>query len=283
MNPSLELLRALAAVPRERQADLAEQGVRDGRWTTEHVTAYHALPDSEPTPWGRKPRGPTVTRRMRLSQRRCSFSRYVRRFSTDVLTHPLLSTGAITTLAYLISRCGRGRHHTTCTSWLAADLGVTPRTIQNHFRLLEQAGFLVRSAPDHRGRTTLYLTELVEVRPPHRKKAESFAQHGNGAKEVSHTDDTDSKKEGDAPLNENEPEQAASHPPSSTAPSTRGRRPWLKAPIRGQGGSAYRKEIGGSVQASGLMMASDGRAASWRGSVHIRPDGTQWKRVLLQL
>src|SRR4051812_28799965 len=67
MNPSLELLRALAAVPHGRQAALAEQGIREGRWTAEHVAAYHGLPDSEPAPRERKPRAPTVTRRMRLS------------------------------------------------------------------------------------------------------------------------------------------------------------------------------------------------------------------------
>jgi DNA-binding MarR family transcriptional regulator len=262
MNPSLELLRALAAVPHGRQAALAEQGIREGRWTAEHVAAYHDLPDSEPAPQERKLRAPTVTRRMRLSQRRCSFSRYVRRFSTDVLTHPFLSTGAITTLVYLISRCRHGRQHTTCTSWLAADLGVTPRTIQNHFRLLEQAGFLVRSAPDRRGRTTLYLTELVEVGPLQRNKAETVAQLGEGAKEVSDTDDTDSKKEGDAQFSQNEPKWSASRIPTSTAPSRNGRRQ-LKARIQRQEGSGCRWEIDGSVEPPGSMTAFGGRTGWW--------------------
>jgi DNA-binding MarR family transcriptional regulator len=263
MNPSLELLRAVAAVSHERQAALAEQGIREGRWTAEHVAAYHCLPDSEPAPRERKSRAPTVTRRMRLSRRRCSFSRYVRRFSTDVLTHPFLSTGAITTLAYLISRCGRGRQHTTCTSWLAADLGVTSRTIQKHFRLLEQAGFLVRSAPDRRGRTTLYLTELVEVGPLQRNKAETVAQLGDGAKEVSDTDDTDSKKEGDAQFSQKESKRGASSPPTSAAPSTRGRCQRLEARIQRQEGSDCRREIDGSVEPPGSMAAFGGRSGWW--------------------
>ncbi len=259
MNPSLELLRALAAVPHERQAALAEQGIREGRWTAEHVAAYHGLPNSEPAPRERKPRAPTVTRRMRLSRRRCSFSRYIRRFSTDVLTHPFLSTGAITTLAYLISRCGRGRQHTTCTSWLAADLGVTSRTIQNHFRLLEQAGFLVRSAPDRRGRTTLYLTELVEARPLQRNKAETVAQLADGAKKISDTHNTDSKKEGDAQFSQKESKQSASRRPTSTTPSTSGRRRLLKTRIQRQEGSGWRWETDGSVEPLGSMTAFGGR------------------------
>ncbi|WP_371827039.1 helix-turn-helix domain-containing protein [Microvirga sp. VF16] len=137
-----------------------------------------------------------MTRRARLSRRRCSFSRYVRRFSIDVLVHPTLSTGAVTTLVYLISRCGRHKQLQTCTSWLAADLGVSPRTIQNHYRQLEQAGFLVRSSPDRRGRTTIYLTNLVEVRPVQQEDAQRLAQHGEGAKICSPTNETDSKERG---------------------------------------------------------------------------------------
>jgi DNA-binding transcriptional ArsR family regulator len=97
---------------------------------------------------------------------------------------------------YLISRCGRHKQLQTCTSWLAADLGVSPRTIQNHYRQLEQAGFLVRSSPDRLGRTTIYLTNLVEVRPIQKEDVQPLAQHGEGAKICSPTNETDSKERG---------------------------------------------------------------------------------------
>jgi len=199
MNGSFELLKAMAGVPRERQAALAEIGVLEGRWTAEEAASYFDVPDREPVARERRPRRPTVTRRMRLSERRCAFSRYVRRFSTDVLTHPFLSTGSITTLVYLISRCGRRRTVSFCTSWLAADLGVTKRTIQNHLGLIERAGFIVRSAPDRLGRTTVYLTELVEVAPPRKSEPQTVAGHGNGEKKASPTEVTDSLEEVDEP------------------------------------------------------------------------------------
>ncbi|WP_425374122.1 helix-turn-helix domain-containing protein [Microvirga calopogonii] len=184
----------MGRVSRPQQAAIAEQGIGEGRWTRDQVAAFFELPDREASPKQRRPRTPAVTRRKRLSRRRCSFSRYVRRFSIDVLVHPGLSTGAVTTLVYLISRCGRYKQFQTCTSWLAADLGVSPRTIQNHYRQLEQAGFLVRSSPDRLGRTTIYLTNLVEARPAQKEQAQRVAQHGEGAKICSPTNETDSKE-----------------------------------------------------------------------------------------
>jgi DNA-binding MarR family transcriptional regulator len=179
MSSAFELLQTMGRVPRPQQEAVAEQGIREGRWTRDQVAAFFDLPERETRPKERRPRVPAVTRRVRLSRRRCSFSRYVRRFSIDVLVHPGLSTGAVTTLVYLISRCGRHRQLRTCTSWLAADLGVSPRTIQNHYRQLEQAGFLVRSSPDRFGRTTIYLTDLVEVRPVQKDAAQSLAHQGD--------------------------------------------------------------------------------------------------------
>jgi DNA-binding MarR family transcriptional regulator len=196
MSSAFELLQAMGRVSRPQQAVIAEQGIREGRWTKDQVAAFFELPEREARPKELRPRAPAVTRRARLSRRRCSFSRYVRRFSIDVLVHPGLSTGAVTTLVYLISRCGRHKQLQTCTSWLAADLGVSPRTIQNHYRQLEQAGFLVRSSPDRLGRTTIYLTNLVEVRPIQKEDVQPLAQHGEGAKICSPTNETDSKERG---------------------------------------------------------------------------------------
>ncbi|WP_230534188.1 helix-turn-helix domain-containing protein [Microvirga roseola] len=140
----------------------------------------------------------------------------MRRFSIDVLVHPGVSTGAVTTLVYLISRCGRNKQLTTCTSWLAADLGVSPRTIQNHYRQLEQAGFLARSSPDRRGRTTIYLTPLVEVRPVRNGKAEILVAHDDGAKKNSRTKDIDSKERGANPRQRKGAEREASGPSGTT-------------------------------------------------------------------
>jgi DNA-binding MarR family transcriptional regulator len=195
MSSAFELLQTMGRVPRPQQAVIAEQGIHEGRWTRDQVAAFFELPEREASPTPQRPRAPAVTRRKRLCRRRCSFSRYVRRFSIDVLVHPGLSTGAVTTLVYLISRCGRYKQLQTCTSWLAADLGVSPRTIQNHYRQLEQAGFLVRSSPDRLGRTTIYLTNLVEARPV-QKEAQRLAKHGEGAKICSPTNETDSKERG---------------------------------------------------------------------------------------
>jgi len=194
MSSAFELLQVMGRVSRPQQAVVAEQGIHEGRWTRDQVVAFFELPEREASPKPRRPRVPAVTRRKRLSRRRCSFSRYVRRFSIDVLVHPSLSTGAVTTLVYLISRCGRYKQLQTCTSWLAADLGVSPRTIQNHYRQLEQAGFLVRSSPDRLGRTTIYLTNLVEANPVQKEEAQRVAQHGEGAKICSPTNETDSKE-----------------------------------------------------------------------------------------
>jgi DNA-binding MarR family transcriptional regulator len=226
MSISLELLRAMAGLAPEQQMALAQDGILEGRWTAVQVAAFLDLPDREPARRERKPRAPTVTRRTRLSARRCCFSRFVRRFSTDILVHPHLSTGAVTTLTYLISRCGRGSKLTTCTSWLAADLGVTSRTIQNHFRLLEQAGFIVRSRPDRRGRTTLYLTEKVEVRPLKARRAEAVAWRRNPAKNVSPTYEMNSINP--VPETRNEPlrrtggsgTKHGKAPPAALAPAT---------------------------------------------------------------
>lgn len=210
MSGAFELLQTMGRVPRVEQAAVAEQGIRDGRWSRDQVAAFLDLPERGTWPRQRRPRAPAVTRRTRLSRRRCSFSRYVRRFSIDVLVHPGLSTGAVTTLVYLISRCGRHKHLQTCTSWLAADLGVSPRTIQNHYRQLEQAGFLVRSRPDRLGRTTIYLTDLVEVRPAQTDTAQPFAQHGEGAKNSSPTKEIDSKDWEEPPVQGKSPERHAS-------------------------------------------------------------------------
>jgi len=194
LNPLL--LKAVAAAPRGTASTVIWAGVAAGSWSVQEAEAFekawHDTPDRAPQVAA--PRRRPVTRRVRLSRRRCSFSRYVRRFSIDVLVHPGLSTGAITTLVYLISRCGRNKQLRTCTSWLAADLGVSPRTIQNHYRQLEQAGFLIRSSPDRLGRTTIYLTDRVEVRPVQKSGAESVAEHGEGAKISSATKETDSKE-----------------------------------------------------------------------------------------
>jgi len=192
MSNAFEFLQAMGTVTEDQQAAVAERGLLEGRWTRDQVTAFFELPDRQPSPKQQPARAPAITRRERLSRRRCSFSRYVRRFSIDVLVHPGLSTGAIATLVYLISRCGRQKRLQTCTSWLAADLGVTPRTIQNHYRLLERAGFLIRSSPDRLGRTTIYLTDLVEVRPLQKDAAESLVDHEVGAKNCSSTNEKDS-------------------------------------------------------------------------------------------
>jgi DNA-binding transcriptional ArsR family regulator len=212
MSSAFELLQTMGMVPRLEQAAVAEQGIREGRWTRDQVAAFFDLPERGTGPKERRPRVPAVTRRIRLSRRRCSFSRYVRRFSIDVLVHPGVSTGAITTLVYLISRCGHHKQLKTCTSWLAADLGVSPRTIQNHYRQLEQAGFLVRSNPDRLGRTMIYLTDLVEVRPIQKGIAQPFIQHGEGAKNSSPTKETDSKETGKSPAHRKSPEGEAPAP-----------------------------------------------------------------------
>jgi DNA-binding MarR family transcriptional regulator len=212
LNPLL--LQAVAAAPGLRASSVARAGVASGRWTLQEAEAFERAwletPDRAPPIVTRKRR--PVTRRVRLSRRRCSFSRYVRRFSIDVLVHPGLSTGAVTTLVYLISRCGRHKQLRTCTSWLAADLGVSPRTIQNHYRQLEQAGFLVRSSPDRLGRTTIYLTDLVEVRSVQKEAAQPVAEHGEGAKNCSPTKETDSKERGKSPTHRKSPDREASGP-----------------------------------------------------------------------
>ena len=212
MSGAFELLQTMGRVPRPQQEAFAEQGIREGRWTRAHVAEFFDLPGREAEPKERRSRAPAMTRRTRLSRRRCSFSRYVRRFSIDVLVHPGLSTGAITSLVYLISRCGRHKYLQTCTSWLAVDLGVSPRTIQNHYRQLEQAGFLVRSSPDRHGRTTIYLTDLVEVRPAQKGTSQSVAQHGEGAKKCSPTKETDSKEREKSPAQRKSPDRGASGP-----------------------------------------------------------------------
>jgi hypothetical protein len=92
MSSAFELLQTMGRVSRPQQAAIAEQGIHEGRWTRDQVAAFFELPEREAGPKERRARAPAVTRRIRLSRRRCSFSRYVRRFSTDLLVHPGLST-----------------------------------------------------------------------------------------------------------------------------------------------------------------------------------------------
>lgn len=239
LNPLL--LQAVAAAPGLGVSTIARAGVASGHWTLQEAEAFERawLETPDRAPRSSAPRRSPVTRRARLSRRRCSFSRYVRRFSIDVLVHPGLSTGAITTLVYLISRCGRHKQLRACTSWLAADLGVTSRTIQNHYRQLEQAGFLVRSSPDRLGRTTIYLTDLVEARPAQNGTFESVAQHGEGAKNCSPTKATDLKERGKAPAQRKSPDRTASAPSEfqrvGTVRETAVRAPLVEASYRSAG------------------------------------------------
>ena len=71
---------------------------------------------------------------------------------------------------------------------------VSPRTIQNHYRQLEQAGFLVRSSPDRHGRTTIYLTDLVEVRPAQKDTLNPLPAWGGCEKMFAHQGDRFKRK-----------------------------------------------------------------------------------------
>ncbi len=255
MTSAFDLLETMGRVSRPQQAAIAEEGIHEGRWTRDQVAAFFELPEREAKPKERRPRTPAVTRRTRLSRRRCSFSRYVRRFSIDVLVHPSLSTGAVTTLVYLISRCGRQKQLQTCTSWLAADLGVSPRTIQNHYRQLEQAGFLVRSSPDRLGRTTIYLTNLVEAHPLQKEEAQPVAQHGRGAKILSPTKEIDSIEGGKSHIQREKPYREA---PGLTTIQRRSKAE--NVPVRGGSALAsYRSAWKGHSPCSSAQALQPGR------------------------
>lgn len=190
---SSDFLAAISRVPREHQQSFAEQGVRDGLWTGEDVSAFFAIPDRD-TPAQQRVRKPSPPRREKLAKRPWLFSRYVRRFSTDAITDPHLSKGAVITLIHIISRCGRRRMMKGCTRWIAEDLGVSVRTVQLHYRQLEQTGFIVRSSPDARGQTTIYLTERCEVSPFKTRAAQRQTPHRKTAKKSAATNEINSEE-----------------------------------------------------------------------------------------
>lgn len=97
--------------------------------------------------------------------------RYVRRIPLDPFLYGPLSSGAKTTLLYLIARAGKTRAFAKRTCLVATDLGIAQRTLQTHYVALEQAGFIARGAVDPvTGATPIRITEACE--PPAFKKRE---------------------------------------------------------------------------------------------------------------
>lgn len=198
------LLLDLSQVSPETWGAAVYQGLIDGRWDEESVENFQRLDkkaqrravkgggQSPPTPSPENPRTrrKSRSREKRLMDRRISPGlRYVRRHSLDPFLDARLSSGARTTLTYLIARCGKAKTFTACTNWIAQDLGVTTRTIQNHYRALEGAGYIFRSSPDEQGRTTIRLCKPVEPPAYRPKKPETSVapSHADDRKEISPT------------------------------------------------------------------------------------------------
>jgi hypothetical protein len=159
-------------------------GLGEGKWTEEHIEAFELLgPKAQrraiaghmqaiPTPSPELPRDRRKSRKRdaRLRKRRIVPGlRFVRRHALDPFLDARLSKGACLTLLYLLARCGKKKTFRAATCWVAEDRAVTTRTIQNHYGALEQHGYIVRSKPDARGITAIYLTPACEP-PPFQKK-----------------------------------------------------------------------------------------------------------------
>lgn len=173
-------------------------------WTEEEVSAFERLSvrdrrravrghiETMPTP---SPEVPRVRRKYtrrdaRLRKRRhIPGLRYVRRHSIDPFVDARLNDGARITLSYLIARCGKDRRWSALTCWVAEARAVGVRTIQNHYKALEAAGYIVASNPDSKTqKRTIYICAPAEA-PRYRKKDESTqtSTHDSGAKNNSLT------------------------------------------------------------------------------------------------
>ncbi|BCM86756.1 hypothetical protein mvi_52170 [Methylobacterium indicum] len=185
-----ELLRQLNELPEEAWADnvwrqTLYKELEAGRCTEDEVSAFEresvaavryavrGVFDGIPSRFDDKRvkrRGRRSSSEKRTRSTRIVGIRYVRRHALDPFISQLVSSGARTTLLYLIARCGKQRVFKKQTCLVASDLGIAQRTVQAHYAALEKAGYIVRGAVDPKtGATPIRLTEAIE--PPRFKCA----------------------------------------------------------------------------------------------------------------
>src|SRR3954454_3381236 len=125
----------------------------------------------EPTPCGAPPqtrwRLPPRTRLNRWDERpETPSGRWVGQMSLDPVVDWTLSDGAARCLQLVVSLAGgAGRSLVTLTCSIAKQLGRTPRTVQNYWKALVEAGFIERTFDRRSGFVTITVTDLVKPPP----------------------------------------------------------------------------------------------------------------------
>ena len=93
--------------------------------------------------------------------------RIVLTMSLDPALDRAICGNAHKTLALIRSLAGHGRKLVTLTCSIARQLGRCTNTVRNHYRELEEAGFIWWQSDQRTGLATLYVREAVE--PPSRR------------------------------------------------------------------------------------------------------------------
>lgn len=212
INPAL--LDALRGNPDSQPRAILYAGLSEGRWSWTDVEAFETAFEADPRFYLKKERTAPVgkkyvTRSMRCQKRRAYPYRYIRRHGIAPVLDGTLSSGALRTLEFIIARCGKGQFWSTLTSWIAHDLGLHVRTIQNHLRALH-GRYIAVSSPDQKTqKITITVLPSSEVQPPRvfKKMRETQAALDVGAKKISPTHETSSEKKKSELDNVGEPSQ----------------------------------------------------------------------------
>jgi len=136
-------------------------GQRSGEWGWDALEAFHhSIKAVKPEP---KPKMPPKTRLRRWDDRpKVPTERFITRRSVDATIDWEIPDGAYRCLDLILSLAG-GRALTTYTSSLAKQLGRTTRTVQNYYRALVSAGYVIHAFDRRTGVVTL--TPTARCRP----------------------------------------------------------------------------------------------------------------------
>lgn len=153
---------AIRGLPADRAQQVLALGITAGHWGWEALEAFsssRATPVPEP-----RPRLPAKTRLARWDERPAApCGRFIMKRSLDPTLDWGISDGAARCLDLILSLAGKDLSLVTFTSSLARQLGRTSRTVQNYYRALVEAGYLLHEFDRDSGRVTLTLTEAVRV------------------------------------------------------------------------------------------------------------------------
>lgn len=113
----------------------------------------------------RRHRRPPLTRRRRWDERpQAPSGRFVRAVSLDPVLDWTLGDGPLRTLQLVLSLAGGvGRPLVTLSCSIARAIGRTTRTVQNHWRALVDAGWIMRSFDRRTGLVTITVTEAART------------------------------------------------------------------------------------------------------------------------